>query len=281
MIIEQNKAPGPVTVVKMGGSVLTGLDAYQRCAAWLNERATRSPDTRWVVVVSAEFGMTDRLRAMAKGLCKRPQQRALNLLWSTAELRSVATLTLCLHACGVDAAGLNVHECGLRVIPGGDDGQRLQLDQGRLSCALRRHTVVVVPGFLAEGPNRCIHTLGRGGSDLTAVVLASGLGAARCELIKDVPGYFTKDPHRYADARPLRRISYAQAERMAKEGCDLLQARAIEAAADLSIALVVRSLEKNGARTVLSDEVQTSPIRCGSGRADRQSTQTQHQGVLP
>ena len=87
-------------------------------------------------------------------------------------------------------------------------------------------------------------SLGRGGSDLTAVLLAAGLGATRCELIKDVPGYFTSDPHRDSNALPIPFLTFEHALELAEEGCDLVQRKAIEAAARYDLPLVVRSLDE-------------------------------------
>ena len=107
----------------------------------------------------------------------------------------------------------------------------------RLRALLADHDVVVVPGFLARGGGDAIVSLGRGGSDLTAVLLAAGLGAARCELLKDVPGYFTADPKRDPDARPIPSLAYARALEMADDGCELVQRHALEAAREHGVAV--------------------------------------------
>jgi aspartate kinase len=105
--------------------------------------------------------------------------------------------------------------------------------------------VAVVPGFFATNAASQIVSLGRGGSDLTAVLLAEGLRACRCELIKDVPGYFTSDPHRDAAARHVPFLRFEQAISMAADGCNLVQRQAIEAAARCKLPLVIRSVRKN------------------------------------
>jgi len=250
---------GAVVVVKFGGSVLTGAGAYRRAARFLRNRLRAAPGERYVAVVSAQEGVTDALERGARGIVRTPTTRSLDLLWSTGEIRSVALLTLHLEALRVAAAPLNVTETGLRLNASGE--RRFALEPGRLRAALAENQVAVVPGFLGTNAAGTIVTLGRGGSDLTAVLLASGLGAARCELVKDVPGYFSADPHRDAAARHLPALSFAEALELADRGCDLVQRQAIQAAASAGLPLVVRSLDESapvsrvsaGARAAAAD----------------------------
>jgi aspartate kinase len=114
----------------------------------------------------------------------------------------------------------------------------------RLRSALTQHPVAVVPGFFATNSASAVVSLGRGGSDLTAVLLARGLEASRCELLKDVPGYFTSDPHRDPAARHVPQLSFDRALAFADSGCDLVQRQAIQAAAESNLPLVIRSLDE-------------------------------------
>jgi aspartate kinase len=243
----------PVAVLKLGGSVLTDVGAYRRAAEALAARVAAAPYEDLVVVVSAQCGETDRLRALAREFSAAPAQPALDLLWSTGELRSAALLTMALQAEDVAAVGLSVHECGLHFGEAGAAGERVWLNPIWIRHALSAHRVVVVPGFLARGPADEVVSLGRGGSDLSAVVLAAGLNAVRCELIKDVPGYFSKDPNRHTDAEPLAQVDYATALAMAHEGCELVQERALAEAARHGVVVVVRSLEADAPRTIVSE----------------------------
>lgn len=231
-------APGLI-VVKVGGSVLTGEAAFVATAKSI---AARVADERvsLLVVVSAELGHTDTLLEEARAIAPRPDAATLDLLWSTGELRSVALLTLALKAQGIAATGLNVHETGLRRRDGA-----LAINPLALRVALSRHEVVVVPGFLATRDQRMV-TLGRGGSDLSAVTLAAQLQADRCELIKDVDGYFTADPHVDTRATLVPALDFNEALRLADEGCPLVQREAIAAARDAGLPLVVRSLSSEG-----------------------------------
>jgi len=228
-----------LTVVKIGGSVLTGHDAIRRTAEALAARVARER-LALLVVVSAELGHTDLLLDEARALSPDPSAAALDLLWSTGELRSVALLTLALESRGVAVRGLNVHEAGLQA---GERG--LTLNPLAVRAALAQCSIVVVPGFLATREQRVV-TLGRGGSDLSAVSLAILLGAARCELVKDVDGYFTSDPNVDAHASLIPALDFDDALRLADDGCPLVQRQAIAAARAAGLTLVVRSLTSEG-----------------------------------
>lgn len=238
-----------VTVLKLGGSVLTGRDGYASGAEFLRKRIqenVQNADERFVVVVSAEYGHTDALFREAKGMNDddgaKPDAALLDLLWSTGELRSVALLSLRLRSIGINAGACTIHETGLRVVSGTD---RITFNPIALRAALAIHRVVVVPGFLAIENTR-VTTLGRGGSDWSAVLLAASLGATRCELVKDVDGYFTSDPATNSDAELIPQLNYTTALQMADEGCPLVQRHAVAEAARARLPLVIRSLTSHG-----------------------------------
>lgn len=227
-----------LTVLKLGGSVLRNPASYAASARFLQQRLALAPEERLVVIVSAQYGETDALLAEAQIITDDPCQLALDLLWSTGELRSVALLALHLQRIGVSAVPFNVHQAGL--VADRDAGTTVR--PMRLLAALAHARLVIVPGFLGVSPGGAVTSLGRGGSDLTAVLLAAAIGADACELIKDVPGYFTSDPHRHADAQPIHDLGIDEALRMADQGCDLVQRAALAAAAQASLHLVIRSM---------------------------------------
>lgn len=247
----------PLAVIKIGGSILTGPSAYKRAAAFIRNRLLAAPEERLVVVVSAQKGATDSLENAAKSIVESPRKQALDLLWSTGELRSVALLALHLQALDVHAVGLNVHQTGL-IAPHASAAAgpgSVRLDAKRLTEILADHAVAIVPGFLAVDATHSVVSLGRGGSDLTAVLLAAGLGANRCELIKDVPGYFTTDPHRDRSALPVPFLTFEHALELADEGCDLVQRAALEAATRWDLPLVVRSLNEKATVSRISSTI--------------------------
>jgi aspartate kinase len=236
-----------LSVLKVGGSVLRDEASYAATAGFLRDRLAEHPDERLVVIVSAQHGATDELLAEAEAITPQPGSHALDLLWSTGELRSVARLALHLQRIGVSAIPFNVHQTGLVACPepsgGSDRAAGTTVRPARLLTALAASRIVIVPGFLGVSGGDTITSLGRGGSDLTAVLLAAAVQADACELIKDVPGYFTADPHRDSSARQIHDLSIKDALRMADSGCDLVQLAALAAAAEADLHLVIRSMD--------------------------------------
>ncbi|HYL46247.1 MAG TPA: hypothetical protein VEU52_04420 [Candidatus Limnocylindrales bacterium] len=249
-----------IAVIKIGGSILTSPRAYRRAAAFVRNHRLTSLHEQLVIVVSAQAGETDRLECEASKIHSQPDRAALDLLWSTGELRSAARLVLHLHSLGVSAAALNIHETGLAVSENGSEGGEVCVQPQRLLAALARHGVVVVPGFLATNSAGAVVSLGRGGSDLTAVIIARGLDARRCVLVKDVPGYFSADPHRDPDAWHLPFLTFESALRLADDGCDLVQRQAIEAAARCRLPLMVRSLDESATVSCIATSVADSSL---------------------
>jgi aspartate kinase len=249
-------------VLKLGGSVLTDVASYRQWARALRARLEAEDDARFVVIVSARFGETDELLALARSITDDPDAAALDLLWSTGEIKSAATLALCLQAAGVRGVALDVHQTGIQRIGS------LEVDPLPLRRALAHYDVVVVPGFLACGRGAAVVSLGRGGSDLTAVAVAAALEAYRCELLKDVPGYFTADPNQVAGAEHLPALGYARALEMARAGCDLVQAAALDAARRAALTLVIRAAD-DARQTIVSDDTcETAGLGPRSGGQD-------------
>jgi aspartokinase len=241
----------PIVVVKIGGSILMGGGGYRRAAEFIQQRLSGAEE-RFVVVVSAQSGMTDGLERAAQQIVSTPDRRAMDLLWATGELGSVALLTMHLHRLSIPAVGLNVHEMGLRISRTRNSWCGIALDVEMLEEALSHHRVAVVPGFLATNAGGAIVSLGRGGSDLTAVLLSIHLGASQCELVKGVGGYFTRDPRADPSAAHIRTLTYRQALEMADNGCELVQREAIEAAADAKLSILIRGMGDVDVRSVIS-----------------------------
>ena len=250
-----------IAVMKFGGSILADDESYFRAARFVVRRLHECSAERFLVVVSAQKGVTDDLERLARGIASCPGQRTLDLLWATGELRSVALLALHLEEMGVTAVGFNIHEAGLRL--GGVNSSHFSVTS--LSTELRRAfddcSVVVAPGFFATLVNGMIVSLGRGGADLSAVLLADALDAERCELIKDVNGYFSEDPHLGRRALHLPELSYETALKLADDGCELVQRRALEAARQAGLRLVVRGIGEDAPASIVSE----NGVRKGCG----------------
>jgi aspartate kinase len=135
-----------IAVVKIGGSVLPDSRAYASIARFLLRRLDACPEERFMVVVSAQDGLTSSLERVARDIKQVPRQRTLDLLWSTGEIRSVALLTLHLEALGIDAVGLNIHEAGI-LKPGLSSAAAMHFAGSLLQRALDKASIVVVPGF--------------------------------------------------------------------------------------------------------------------------------------
>jgi aspartate kinase len=254
---------GKIVVLKVGGSVLTGAKSYRRVGLYLKKRIAEKPEEKLVVVVSARQDTTNVLEKHARRIVSSASVRTLDLLWATGELRSVALLTLYLQKLQVPSVGFNVHETGLEYALEGHSGSaRPNFVATRLRAALCERSVVVVPGFLATRWDGAMVSLGRGGSDLSAVLLAAGLPAIRCELIKDVPGYFVEDPRENAHAQHLPVISFETAMRMADRGCELVQPRALAVAAEARLALVIRSMDDRAPFTAICESEKTGQVEC-------------------
>jgi len=241
-------------VMKLGGSVLVDAKSYAQASRFIVHRLHRYAEERLVVVVSAQEGLTDELEELARGITKHPNPRTLDLLWSTGEMRSVALLTLHLEKLGVAAVGLNAHETGLRFDGAGRTGTGIECLSEELRRACEDHSVVVVPGFFGALSGGALVSLGRGGSDLSAVLLADGLEAEQCELVKDVPGYFTEDPNVHPEAKHVAQLSYEQALEMAGDGCELVQPQAIQVARAAGLRLVVRCLDNAAPASIVSQD---------------------------
>ena len=241
-----------IAVIKLGGSVFRTPVSYQRAANFIARRLAANSGESLVAVVSAQYGETDALLREALAISAEPDDAVLDLLWSTGELRSVARLCLHMQAEGVHAAAFGARQTGLCIARRGAGVLEADFDSTEIRNALRFCRAVVVPGFLATDTAGTIVTLGRGGSDLTAVIIAAGLEASRCELIKDVPGYFSADPRRYSDAKHLPWLSFADALAMADEGCALVQRDALEAAQRRDVSLLVRSFDEHTAGTLVT-----------------------------
>jgi aspartate kinase len=243
-----------LSVLKLGGSVLRDDRSYAEAARFLQTRLALNQDERLVVIVSAQYGTTDSLLAEAQAIASDPSPLTLDLLWSTGELRSVAVLALHLQKIGVSAVPFNVHQTGLVA----DRATGTSVRPSRLIAALAHARVVIVPGFLGVSADAAITSLGRGGSDLTAVLLAVAIRADACELIKDVAGYYTADPHRDSAAQPIHHLSAVDALRMADQGCDLVQRGALAAAAESGLHLVVRSMDADAPVTHVNGNERTA-----------------------
>ena len=254
-------------VWKLGGSILRRSADYDRCAEQIAAATERDTASRIVVVVSARFGVTNRLVRQASRILGERSTPEVDLLLATGELQSVAQLSMRLRRLDVSCVGLTPEAIGLHIDAGCGNGFRV--DGAIVRRAFHAHRVIVVPGFVGVRADGSWGTLGRGGSDLTAVALAAALDARRCELIKDVPGYFTSDPNVDRSATHLASVSYATALSMAESGCDLVQTEALRHAGQCRLELILRTLDGDPRSTVVGACVDVDRASCADYPASR------------
>jgi aspartate kinase len=221
--------PAPLVVQKFGGSSLADADRIRRVARRIaRERATGSD---LVVVVSAMGDTTDRLLSLAAGITEEPDSRELDVLLATGEHQSATLLSMALHALGLPAISLSGPQAGITTDGRYGKARIADIEPRRVRAELEQGKIVIVAGFQgmseASAADAEITTLGRGGSDTTAVALAVRLGADRCQIFTDVRGIFTADPRIVPDARQLPVIGYEEMLELAGQGAQVMQTRAV------------------------------------------------------
>ena len=228
-----------LTVQKFGGTSV-GDAARMHHVAEIVARTYDSGDDV-VVVVSAQGDTTDLLLEKAAELTSAPNPRELDMLLSTGEQVSAALMAMCLEEMGYPAVSLTGRQAGVQTTAVHGDARILRIDTARLLRELYRGHIVIVTGFQGISAHGEITTLGRGGSDTTAVALAAALQAHRCQIFTDVDGVYTADPRKFPHAVKLREISYDEMLAMAREGAQVLHDRCVELAKERGIVLEVRS----------------------------------------
>jgi len=226
-------------VQKYGGSSVADAKCMRRVAKRVYD--TQKAGNQVVVVVSAMGDTTDNLITLARQVNPEPSEREMDSLMATGEMASSAVLTMALHALGVKAVSMTGQQAGIKV-----DGTHLKakiqgINPKRIKKHLDKGEVVVVAGFQGMNPSEDIATLGRGGSDTTAVALAAALKADRCQMLKDVEGILTANPRVVKDARKLDQITYEEMLELASCGSEVLQSRAVEFAKNYGVVLEVLS----------------------------------------
>ncbi len=250
-------------VQKYGGSSVATTERLRHVASRVT--TTRRSGADVVVVVSAPGDMTDDLIARAHEITARPPARELDMLMAVGEQISIALLSMAVQDLGQEAISLTGSQ--VRILTDGvhTKARILEVDRRRIDAELARGRVVVVAGFQGVTPDQEITTLGRGGSDTTAVAMASALGADSCEIYTDVPGVFTADPRIVPEARQLDRLSYDEMLEMASSGAVVLQTRSVEYAKSYRVRLHVRSAWSDAPGTIVEEAPKMEHVRLVTG----------------
>ena len=239
----------PLVVQKYGGTSVGSLDRIRHVAKRIEH--VRKTGTQVVVVVSAMAGETDKLLKMASKICDNPERREMDLLLSSGERISSALLTMALQARGVSAISMTGRQIGLQTDSVHTRARIKQIDAKRARQALKNNNVIVVAGFQGINEQGDVTTLGRGGSDTSAVALAVALGASQCEIYTDVDGVYTADPRMVPKAKKLDVVSYDEMLEMASLGAKVLQIRCVEFAHKFQMPLLVKSSYIEGSKGTL------------------------------
>ncbi|WP_342467521.1 aspartate kinase [Bacillus sp. FSL W8-0629] len=239
-------------VQKFGGTSVGSTEKIRNVA----ERviAEREAGNDVVVVVSAMGKSTDVLVDLAKELTDDPSKREMDMLLTTGEQVTISLLAMALQAKGYDAISFTGWQAGVKTEKVHGNARIVDIDEARIQEELSTGKVVVVAGFQGIADDLHITTLGRGGSDTTAVALAAALKADKCDIYTDVPGVFTTDPRYVPSARKLAGISYDEMLELANLGAGVLHPRAVEFAKNYQIPLEVRSSIENESGTLIEEE---------------------------
>ncbi len=240
-----------LTVMKFGGSSVANAEKI-RHAASIIEKAYNDGDSL-VVVLSAQGKTTDMLKEKAFELNKRPSKREIDMLLTTGEQQSVALMAICLGSMGLPAVSLNAYQVGIETDTAYGQARILRIDRERIRAELDRGRIVIVTGFQGIDRHEDLTTLGRGGSDTTAVSLAAVLHADTCKIFTDVEGVFTADPRIVEKPIKLREIGYDEMLELSSLGAQVLMKRSVEMAKRYDVQLEVLSAEGNKPGTIVRE----------------------------
>src|SRR5919197_1238437 len=228
-----------VIVQKYGGSSVADVTLIKRVAERVMETKRQGHDV--VVVVSAMGDTTDDLLALAKQVSANPERRELDMLLTAGERIAMAVLSMAIRELGGDAISFTGSQSGIITNDRHVDARIIEVRPFRVQDELARGKVVVIAGYQGVSYRREVTTLGRGGSDTTAVAMAAALGAAYCEICSDVDGVYTADPRVVPAARRIPSLSYEETQELAEAGAKVLNAQAVEFAKEKGIAIYARA----------------------------------------
>ncbi len=254
-------------VKKFGGSSVADKDRIINVASRIVE--DYKAGKKIVVVLSAQGNTTDELFRKAREITDNPSKREMDMLLATGEQQSVAFMAMAIHALGYPAVSLNAFQVNMATTSAYSNARLKDIDAERISMELSRNNIVLVTGF--QGINRYedITTLGRGGSDTTAVALSAALNADKCEIYTDVEGIYTADPRVVKNARKRDEISYDEMLELASLGAKVLHNRSVELAKKYKVKLVVRSSFTRAEGTVVKEESKVEKMIVSGVAADK------------
>jgi aspartate kinase len=240
-------------VQKYGGTSVGDVDRIKNVAGRI--KAAREEGHEVVVVLSARAGVTNELIARAKSLCPEPSERELDQLLAIGEQESIALMAMALHGISIPAVSYTGAQAGIFTDKVHTKAKIKMVNPKPIAKDLAAGRVVIVAGFQGIDEDGQITTLGRGGSDLTAVAIAAAIKADRCEIYTDVDGVYTADPRVVKNARKLPEISYDEMLELASAGSKVMQSRSVEFAKKYGVVFEVRSSFNHNQGTLVKEEV--------------------------
>jgi aspartate kinase len=242
-------------VQKYGGTSVANTDRIKNVAARVAKY--RAQGDQVVVVVSAMSGVTDGLIKLAKDIALLPSEREMDMLLATGEQQTIALTAIALHALNVPAVSMTGAQAGI-VTDGVHTKAKIHnITPKQVHEALNAGNVVIVAGFQGETKDGQITTLGRGGSDLTAIALAAAVKADLCQIYTDVDGVYTADPRIVPGAQKLQEISYDEMLELASLGAKVMQSRSVEFAKKFGVVFEVRSSLNDNPGTIVKEETKS------------------------
>jgi len=238
-----------LVVQKYGGSSVADAEKIRNVARRIVK--TREEGNEVVVAVSAMGDTTDELIRLARQISPQPQERELDVLLSTGEIVSSTLLAMALHSLGYKAVSLSGAQAGIETDASHSRARILRIEPKRITQELEKDNIVIVAGFQGITGDMDITTLGRGGSDTTAVALAASLKAQMCQLYTDVDGVYTADPHLVPEASRLKEIGYEEMLELATYGAKVIHPRAVELGELYNMPILVASSFSNKPGTII------------------------------
>ena len=239
-------------VQKYGGSSVGTIDRIRNVANRLIE--TQKAGNQVVAVISAMSGVTDKLINLAHQVMDNPPERELDMLVSTGEQQSIALLCMAIADAGCKALSFTGGQAGICTYGSHTRGRIDSISPEKIMQALQDGYIAVCAGFQGITPQGEIHTLGRGGSDLSAIALAAAVKADLCQIYTDVDGVYTCDPRVVKEARKIPVLSYEEMLEMASSGSKVMQARSVELAKKFGVVFEVRNSMNNNPGTIVQEE---------------------------
>jgi aspartate kinase len=258
----------PIVVQKYGGSSVADVEKIRRVAQRV--KAKREAGYQVVVVVSAMGDTTDDLLSLAKQVSADPPRRELDMLLTCGERISMALLSMALQEQGVPAISFTGSQSGIITNDTHSQARIVEVRPFRVFEELDRGKVVIVAGYQGVSYKKEVTTLGRGGSDTTAVALAAALEAEACEIYSDVDGIFSADPRVVPDARKLESLSYDEMQELASAGAKVLNAQAVEFAKTKGIVILARTAHAQGTGTAVQELTVPSDTRVKGVTAEQE-----------